>query len=217
MALFDLLTLSTPGKIGDIEIAATLEETHHDALEVTEHPVESGAAITDHSYKRPPEVTLTCAWSNSSLDALKGSISSAFAGGNTTSKGYIGGIYDQLLTLQESRVPFTITTSKREYKDMLMTSLSVTTDQKTSNALMVTATCRQIIRVYTAVVTVGPASTQADPESTAAVEKSGPKQPKGRTPSPGGAVPPFDAGSGAGWDNSGANLPAFDAGSGKGW
>lgn len=49
----------------DIIAHATIEERHHDELEVTDHPVEQGAMITDHAYKRPAEITLHLGWSNS--------------------------------------------------------------------------------------------------------------------------------------------------------
>lgn len=44
----------------------TVEEKHQDDLEITEHPVEQGGAITDHAFKKPAEVTVRMAWSNSS-------------------------------------------------------------------------------------------------------------------------------------------------------
>jgi hypothetical protein len=35
-----------------------VSEKHSDTLEITEHPVETGAAISDHAYKRPSEVVM---------------------------------------------------------------------------------------------------------------------------------------------------------------
>lgn len=51
--------------IGSIVATVTIEEKHHDELEITEHPVEQGANIADHAFKRPNELTLRVAWSNS--------------------------------------------------------------------------------------------------------------------------------------------------------
>ncbi|MGN5479530.1 phage baseplate protein [Cupriavidus basilensis] len=48
---FDMILLSSK-KIGDIEISATVEETYEDELQITEHPVEKGAQVTDHAFKR---------------------------------------------------------------------------------------------------------------------------------------------------------------------
>jgi hypothetical protein len=49
----------------DIKAQATVKEIHNDELEVTEHPVEVGAMISDHAFKRPVELVLEIAWSNS--------------------------------------------------------------------------------------------------------------------------------------------------------
>lgn len=43
----------------------TIEEHHTDELQITDHPVESGAPITDHAFMHPREVRIRCAWSNS--------------------------------------------------------------------------------------------------------------------------------------------------------
>jgi len=188
MALFDLLSFAPKGKIGGIEIAAMLEEIHSDTLQVTEHPVELGAAITDHAYKRPCEVVIRCGWSNSTLSAFVSAISSLFSGSMSASD-YVSSVYSQLLTLQESRVPMDITTSKRQYSNMLITSLQVTTDQRSSAVLMVQATCRQIIIVQTQATTLPAKENQANPASTAAIEDTGYKQCRPAIPMSGGAVP----------------------------
>ena len=53
MALSDLLSFAPKEKIGQMDIMASLEEIHVDTMQMTEHPVELGAAITDHAYARP--------------------------------------------------------------------------------------------------------------------------------------------------------------------
>ncbi len=188
MAIFDFLSLTPKSKIGTVEIQATLEEIYTDTVQTTEHPVQLGAAITDHAYKRPAEVVIRCGWSNSTLDALLGAISSLFDGEMSASD-YVSGIYSQLLALQNARVPFDITTSKRHYTDMLITGLQVTTDQATSNVLMVTATCRQIIIVNTQVTTLPPRENQANAANTASTENAGAKQTVPAAAPPSGAVP----------------------------
>lgn len=195
MALTDLLLLTPRGNLGGIEIQASLEEILTDNLTVTEHPVELSpiglnAAINDHAYKQPSEVVLRCGWSNSSPQALSGAISAVFGGGSMSAADYVSAVYSQLLALQESRVPFSITTSKRQYQSMLLVALQVTTDAKTSQALMVSATCKQVIIVETKATTLPPRSSQANPASTAEVENTGTAQAQPGTPSPGGAVAP---------------------------
>lgn len=142
-----------------------LEESHTDELTITNHPVERGAAITDHAFKNPAQVTVHYGFgaSGSILGALSG------VGDPKT-------VYQQLLDIQASRVPFDLVTGKRSYSNMLIAALSETTDAQTENVLIVTATMREIIIVDTSVVTLAPADAQANPEKTAGVDNAGTKQ-----------------------------------------
>lgn len=189
MGLFDFLRFAPKGRIGDIEIAATLEEIYTDTLQVTEHPVEVGAAITDHAYMRPKEVVIKCGWTNSTLDELLSAVGELF-GDESSVSDYVTSVYENLRVLQSSREPFDIVTTKRQYSNMVMVSLQVTTDQQTSNVLMVTATCRQIFIVETQATTIPPQEAQADPASTAATQNAGVKQTQPAAPMMGGAVAP---------------------------
>jgi hypothetical protein len=141
---------SIAGFIADV----TIEEQHVDRLRITEHPVEQGAASTDHSYKMPAQVTIRAGWSNSSIQAL----------GNPF---YIQGIYASFLALQSARQPFGIITGKRAYTNMLIESLVETTDKEHENAMVLTVECKEIIIVTTQTVTVGQASNMANPSSNA--------------------------------------------------
>lgn len=170
--------------IGTIAAQVTIEELHHDDLVITEHPVELGAPITDHAYKRPSELTLRCGWSNSGIESLTSSVaafSSAFKGGSLTGLQYATKVYDQLLKLQASRIPFDIVTGKRTYQNMLIRSLATATEQKSEYSLFATLTCHQIIIVKTEVVAIPQREVHATPESTAATENLGSKQPVANT------------------------------------
>ena len=164
--------------IGGIVAQATIEERHHDELTITDHPVEMGANISDHAFLRPAEVTIHCGWSNSGGQPAAGD-------------DYVRAIYQRLRELQGLREPFDLVTGKRSYKNMLLASLTITTDPRTENALMVTATCRQVITVQTQAATLPPMASQGKPEKTSMLMKQGFKQPTfGPEPSPGGALKP---------------------------
>lgn len=80
--------------IGAIVANVTVEERHRDDMEITDHPIEQGALVSDHAFKRPAEVTITVAWSNSPsapagllggitgslLDKVSGSVQNALQG-----------------------------------------------------------------------------------------------------------------------------------------
>jgi len=159
---------SINSQLGSFHLYVTLQEQHHDELVITDHPVEQGASISDHAYKKPAEVTLTIGWTNSSLSSV---LSLQF--GN-----YASYAYKQLLALQASRVPFDISTGKRKYHNMLFQALSTTTDEKTENSLIVTAHCREIIIVQTTTTTLQPAANQSNPAKTAASSNTGTKTPQ---------------------------------------
>ncbi len=156
--------------IGGIVAACTIEEDHDDELELTDHPVELGASVTDHAFMRPVGVRITIGWGAGQIQPLSQ-------------------IYAKLLALQASAVPFDIVTGKRKYRNMLITSLGTQTDSDTENTLRVVLSCREIIIVQTLVTTMPPAANQANPQNTAAPQNSGTVQttPASRVPT-GGAL-----------------------------
>jgi len=138
----------------------TVEEHHVDELAITEMPVEQGAAITDHSYKRPARLTVTAGWTDS------------VPGGDPNR---VQVIYAAMLALQATRIPFEVITGKRSYINMLFRSLSVTTNEKSENALMLVAELQEIILVSTQVLTVPDASVMKTPQINAATLNTGAK------------------------------------------
>jgi len=187
------ITIDPKRSIGSIVAHVTIEEVGTDELQITEHPVELGANITDHAFKKPAELIVRCGWSNASLagvvSGVKGLIT-ALQGGDAFGSDYVSGIYNQLLALQESRIPFDVTTGKRLYTNMLMRSLGVTTDEKSEYTLMVTAVFKQVLIVLTQATTLPPRDDQAEPESTAETTDAGVKQAVVGVPAPGGWQPP---------------------------
>lgn len=167
----------------------TIEERHRDEIQITEHPVEQGAEIADHAFKRPSEVIIRCGWSNSFSPSLRNPVSfltaasgivaglGSLLSGNAPDQ--IRAIYQDLLALQESRTPFDVITGKRQYSDMLLKALDVTTEKASENALFVTMTLKQIIIVSTdifSVVGLGSSGNQFFPGRTGQTTNAGPQQ-----------------------------------------
>lgn len=148
--------------IGGFVANVTLEEDHSDEIEISDHPVEQGAEVSDHAFKRPPSVTITAGWSNSSLSAL----------GNPL---YVQRVYNQFLGLQASLQPFSISTGKRVYDNMLIKRLSTKTDEKTENSLILTMECRNVQIVSTQTVSGGSGDPKnmKDPVNNAGVVNRG--------------------------------------------
>ena len=155
---FALIT-SRGRSIGGIIPDVTVREVHRDEMIITDHPTEMGAPVSDHAFMRPKEVELSVGWSNCSGQ----------------SAGYIHLVYQELLALQRSRQPFTVTTGKRVYSNMLIPSLTETTEPKTEESLMVQCRVREIIIASTS-STAAPASSQANPASTGSTVDIGQRQ-----------------------------------------
>lgn len=145
--------------IGGIVMDVTIEESHTDELEITEHPVEHGAAVTDHAYIKPANLTIRAGVSDASAKATAGDKRSVAA-------------YEALRKLQRSREPFDVVTGKRVYRNMLISSLGVVTDQETENVLLFTAELREILIATIRTVSV-PRSRQRLAAKTAPVADKG--------------------------------------------
>lgn len=154
--------------IGGLYPDIVVEEQHEDALEITEHPVEQGAAVNDHAFKKPESVVIRGGVSNSSANASS----------DTSARDF----YEKLLELQKKREPFDIVTGKRKHKNMLIESLSEVTSSATENSLLFTAACREVIIVATQVSSVPPAKQHAKPAKTAATSDKGQQQAQATQP-----------------------------------
>lgn len=180
----------------------TIEETLSDTLVITDHPVEQGAVISDHAYKRPSEVKIQLAWSDSPPPMIQPSLGGFLAGIGTATSSTIGAIfgaastvwavhsmlngqgplgsrdaYMKLIQIQQQRIPFNILTGKREYKNMLFQNIILQNDSKYENAALITVNCREVILTKTQVVEL-PVNEEAqgEPEVTTPEKNMGQKR-----------------------------------------
>ena len=173
MDILSTLFQQSTRSIGLIVPSVVISEKHQDALEITEHPVEIGAPVADHAYKRPSEVTMEIGFAGggSLLDLL-----------DTSSVGLSLGTspketYQKILDLQATRVPFNVTTGKKQYTNMLIRAIDVTTDKTSENVLMCVLTLRQVLISQTQSVSVADKSNMTEGVNTSGVQNSGVKTP----------------------------------------
>ena len=157
---FALITRPNPRFIGTIIPDIVIEEIQNDQLQITEFPVETGAPISDHAFKRPPEIIMRCGFSNSTAQT----------------EGYVQAVYGLLIDLQNSLEPFNVVTGKRIYSNMMINSLLVTTDHESEYALNVIVGLKMVIITNTS-GGGATASTQASADQTSGVQTSGTSQP----------------------------------------
>jgi hypothetical protein len=161
--------------LGPIVAQVTIEEVHDDEMEITEHPVEQGAAIADHAYKRPARLRLHARWSNSpSVSTPFEGLAAGVGGTFSTAQALIAGnaesqardTYAKLLKLQVERVPFDVVTGKRSYRDMLIRGLTVSTNKELEHTLDAVINLQQVLITTTQTFALAtPAERLADPEA----------------------------------------------------
>ena len=162
----------------------TISESHKDTLQITKHPVQQGATISDHAFKIPPTVTIRAGWSSSSLNAILNvssisDVASLLSDGALNSvfgDSYAQQIYNQLLTLQNSLVPFNLYTGKRPYQNMMLTDLGVETDKHSEYSLMISATF-EYMNIVSVTTEALPAATQKFPDATSSTTDTGNQAP----------------------------------------
>ena len=144
--------------IGPFNGYVCMDEDSHDELEITQHPVQRGAEITDHAYLKPSTVSIRFIYVPNIISTP------------------LDQLYQQLLDLQASREPFSIVTGKRVYQNMLFRSLSVTTDVTKENILYVMGDFQQIILVDIEQTNVPVKSQQKIPQKTNSTSNLGDKK-----------------------------------------
>lgn len=116
--------------IGPVSIDCWLTEKHLSGLEITEHPVESGADIHDHAYLAPKQVTLEIANENAAT------------------------AFGDLVKFQKSRAPFTLVSGLAVYRNMLVKMIDADRDATYSNVLRATVDLQEVAIVDTATAPV---------------------------------------------------------------
>jgi hypothetical protein len=142
--------------IGDFEATVTISEDAYDDLEITQHPVQQGASITDHAFLKPAVVRIEAKSDDSDAPLSE--------------------VYSRLLKLQSDREPMAVITGKRSYKNMLVRTLHQITDAQTENLLSFSVEMQEIIIVSVEVATVPARQAQQAPEKTGKTETTGAKK-----------------------------------------
>lgn len=149
---------------GGIKGYVTISENTTDAVELTQQPVQQGASIADHQYKKPISLSIQIQFAGAILGFIGQSLSQ---------------VYQSLLQLQNPvppnvLTPFDVVTPKRTYKNMLLVTLGVTTDRKTENVMAVNAQFQECIIVPIVTANV-PVSQLAQPQKNSGVQQVGDK------------------------------------------
>lgn len=164
MALLDggFALLSAPStQIAHFIPDASIREAGRNDYAITDHPVETGAVVSDHAIQLPPFVEIHCVFS-----------------GSPHGEDYPNRLLINLLLFQKKRQPIDVYTVRRHYANMLIQSVSHVTDKTTATVLAATIRCRRIMIVSTKTTKTSEASKQSQqsPQKTASTERTGAQQ-----------------------------------------
>lgn len=151
---------------------AVLSTDHNTQRQITEHPVQWRAAITDHSFQKPASVTLEIGMSDVMDNPVSDSAVSSIVAYSNAGKGKSVNAYQHFVALQESGYLITLNTRLRRYSNMLIESISSRDDHKTVHGLKCIISLREVFiaRTGKASKSLYPAETM--PESEASVNTS---------------------------------------------
>lgn len=150
IAYGQLVLVAKRGKIGAVELDATIQENHATRNKITDHEVEEGSNISDHVRPQPDQVTMVGRVSNHPLERSVDVSDTAVGGGTrlvSPDAERAETAYGDLLFLSANAIPVTVVTSLNVYEDMVIEDLQVPRDSKLSNVLHFTCQLRAIRKV----------------------------------------------------------------------
>ncbi len=164
-----------------ITIDAVVSESHSYSSEITEHNVETGADITDHSIMKPFKLSLSGVISDNPLDysladplGLRASVFNQFDPTYTApSKSAYLFFRDAL----DETALLTIYTGLEIYEDMLLESFDCPRSKTTAHSLKFSATFKQVTFVQSEEVDI-PDEILTEPEKTSSNKNKGKKNKK---------------------------------------
>jgi hypothetical protein len=143
-----------------IDIAKT--EDHGFDSEVTDHPVESGADITDHVRARPIKLVVDCVVSDTPIgevakvrgmaeaqSQMRAQLFSGVPGSGAAASARAGRLpsedaFAHLLAIRDRREPVTVITERRTYPRMVLEGLTIPRTSSTGDALEFRATFKEV-------------------------------------------------------------------------
>jgi|JI10StandDraft_1071094.scaffolds.fasta_scaffold1005924_2 hypothetical protein len=132
-------------RMGELVIDAVIKEGHELKAKVSEHPSESGASFCDHVALEPTTLQIEGIISNTPMTFIGvTAVRSLDNYLHDRSNDLAGEAFKKLEAIFAKREPISITTTLKEYSNMVLESLSVERGGGTSESLHFRATAKQI-------------------------------------------------------------------------
>lgn len=137
--------------ISTVSLDIIINESASATVRVTENPVEFGANMNDHIITEPMTFTVSGVVSNISSNKIGQFLRIPTIFSKNTSKSKEA--WEKLLELQINKTPFTLVQGLKEYKNIVILSLTESQDKDTANGLFFTATMKEIIFAGAEIIT----------------------------------------------------------------
>lgn len=121
---------------------ATIRESHGGQTRLTDHPVESGAVVTDHAINQPEEIEITGVISNRPIIVLA-SLNATPSVPGTDPRQRAESAYNEFVRWRETSTLLTVSTELRDYESMVIVSDATTRDDTTNEILQITLRLRK--------------------------------------------------------------------------
>lgn len=136
---------------GNIELDATLDESHEWQADATMNPVETGAPVTDHVIEMPDRLRITGVVTDAPI-YTSANLSGLF--NLTPLETRTQPVFDFLYRLIKLREPMTVYTKFKNYDNMVLTSVTIPRNAAQGEAIEFNAEFINIRKVATQVVDV---------------------------------------------------------------
>jgi hypothetical protein len=123
--------------IGGYIFDAYLNIQHENEVTITEHPIETGAAVSDHAYIMPSKLTFQIGMTDCAQDIIPGQ----FSGGSSRAVT----AYSLLQEMKANRIPMEVVTRLATYENMLVQSVTAPDDHTTAHALKAAVVMQEIM------------------------------------------------------------------------
>ncbi|RKQ40606.1 phage baseplate protein [Enterobacter sp. R1(2018)] len=171
MDILSVLLQQRTRSVGLLIPDVVITESHKDELEIATHPVEAGANISDHAWKKPSTVIIDCGFSGGGTLLDFAAVSDYGLDVGLSPKK----AYEKILDLQKRCELLDVVTGKRTYSNMLIQQVDVTSSKENESVLIAKLTLTEVFLSRTESTTVAEKSAMAQGVSTSAMVNTGQK------------------------------------------
>ena len=132
-------------QVGLVIFDACLSDNHMHQAELTEHPVEDSASISDHIINKPIEIEINGIVSNTPIILANDKIPSPISTDTQEVADRVDAAYAELRKTMSDGILVDVITSLRNYPNMAIVSMGVQRDVQNGNVLNVNLSLKQVI------------------------------------------------------------------------